>query len=179
MKFNILALFSLIIFSIFIAACGSTPANNAGNGNVNAPKVNTASPVNAVAVTTPTPAQTTNDAPTLSPVYKALCDALLKKDEVAVRKVYSADTLTNFAQQMKENKTASLLKFLEDDVPTGPCSTKNEVITGDKAVAEIVSNIYPNGFKVVYVKENGEWKMTNQSPTFDNVKPSGANPAAK
>ncbi len=102
MKLNILAIFSLIIISAFIGACSGTPANNAGNANGNTQKVNTASPVNAVAVTTPTPAQTTNDAPTLSPVYKALCDALIKKDEAAVRKVYSADTLANFAQQMKD-----------------------------------------------------------------------------
>lgn len=179
MKLNILAIFSLIIISAFIGACSGTPVNNAGNANGNTQKVNTASPVNAVAVTTPTPAQTTNDAPTLSPVYKALCEALIKKDEAAVRKVYSADTLANFAQQMKDNKTASLMKFLEDDVPNGACSTKNEVITGDKAVAEIVSNIYPNGFKVAYVKENGEWKMTNQSPTMDALKPTAANPATK
>ena len=180
MKLNILAIFSLISSSIFIAACGGTPTSNAGNGNGNTQKVNTASPAGPLAVTTPTPAITTNDAPTLTPVYKALCEALLKKDEAAVRRVYSADTLKNFAQQMKDNKVTSLLKFLEDDVPTGPCSVKNEVITGDRAVADLVSNIYgPRGFPLVFVKENGEWKMTNQSPTFDNVKPTGSAPATK
>jgi len=179
MKLNILAIFSLIALSIFISACSGTANNNAPVNTANTPKVDTASPNSPVAVTTPTPAQTTNDAPTLTPVYKALCAALLKKDEAAVKSVYSAATLANFAQQMKDNKVTSLLKFLEDDVPKGDCSAKNEVITGDKAVADIVSSIYPNGFKVVFVKENGEWKMTNQSPTLDNVKPSGVNPATK
>lgn len=179
MKLNILAIFSLITFSILISACSGAATNNAPVNTAVPPKAETASPNSPVAVITPTPAQTTNDAPTLTPVYKALCAGLLKKDEAAVRKVYSAATLTNFAQQMKDNKVTSLLKFLEDDVPKGDCSAKNEIITGDKGVADIVSSIYPNGFKVVFVKENGEWKMTNQSPTFDNVKPSGVNPATK
>lgn len=179
MKLKFSAIFLLITFSILIGACGGPVANNAPANNANTPKVEPASPNSPVAVTTPTPATTTNDAPTLAPVYKAQCDALIKKDEAALRKVYSADTLKNFAEQMKDNKTASLMKFLEDDVPKGPCSAKNEVITGEKAVADIVSSIYPNGFKVVFVKENGEWKMTNQSPTFDAVKPSGLNPATK
>lgn len=179
MKLNILAIFSLITFSIFLGACGGPAANNAPANNANTAKVEPVSPNSPVAVTTPTPATTTNDAPTLAPVYKALCDALVKKDEAAIRKAYTADTLKNFADQMKDNKITSLIKFLEDDIPKGPCSAKNEVITGDKAVAEIVSSIYPNGAKVAFVKENGEWKMTNQSPTFDAVKPSGANPATK
>ena len=179
MKLNILAIFSIIILSAFIGACGgNTPPNNApvNNGNANVPQTNVNSPV---AVTTPTPATTTNDAPTLSPVYKAFCAAFAKKDEAAIRKVYSAETLKNFEEQMKDNNIKSLLKFLEDDDPAGTCSVKNEVITGDKAVGELVARAYPNGFKIVFVKENGEWKMTNQSPTFDAVKPSTAAPATK
>ena len=180
MKLNILALFSLITFSIFIAACSGTANNNAPVNAANTPKVDTASPNSPVAVTTPTPPAVTNEGPTLTPVFKAQCEALIKKDEAAVRKVYSADTLKNFAEQMKDQKITSLIKFLEDDVPSGPCSVKNEVITGDRAVAYLVSNLYPAaGFPIVFVKENGEWKMTNQSPTFDNVKPSAVNPATK
>lgn len=180
MKLNILAIFSILILSAFIVGCGgTTPAANNGptpNTNANIAKTNINSPV---AVTTPTPAATTNDAPTLSPVYKAFCTAFAKKDEAAVRKVYSAETLKNFEEQMKDGNIRSLMKFLEDDDPAGTCSVKNEVITGDKAIGELVAGAYPNGFKVVFVKENGEWKMTNQSPTFDSVKPSAANAAKK
>lgn len=181
MKLNILAIFSILIFSALMGACGGNapaPNNTSSVNNViaNVPKSNVNSPV---AVATATPATTTNDAPTLSPVYKAFCAAFAKKDEAAIRRVYSAETLKNFEEQMKDNNIKSLLKFLEDDDPAGTCSVKNEVITGDKAVGELVAGAYPNGFKVVFVKENGEWKMTNQSPTFDAIKPSAANAAKK
>lgn len=171
MKLNILAIFSIFILSVFIVACGSAPvANNTPAPVISAsiPKTNVTSPV---AVTTPTPASTTNAAPTLTPVYKAFCNAMAKKDEAGIRKVYSAETLKDFDEQMKADKIKTLVKFLEDDDPAGNCSVKNEVITGDKAIGEIVSKDYPNGFKVVFVKENGEWKMTTQSPTFDAIKP--------
>lgn len=171
MKLNILAIFSISVLSILIAACGSAPvANNAPApvNNAAVPKTTVNSPV---AVTTPTPAATTNAAPTLTPVYKAFCDAMAKKNEAGIRKVYSAETLKDFDEQMKADKIKTLVKFLEDDDPAGNCSVKNEVITGDKAIAEIVSKDYPNGFKVVFVKENGEWKMTTQKPTSDAIKP--------
>ena len=179
MKLDILAIFSILTLSVFIAACGSAPvANNAPApvNNASVPKTNVNSPV---AVTTPTPAATTNAAPTLTPVYQAFCSAMSKKDEAGIRKVYSADTLKDFDEQMKANKIKTLVKFLEDDDPAGNCSVKNEVITGEKAVAQIVSKNYPDGFKVVFVKENGEWKMTTQSPTFDAMKPGTPNESAK
>ena len=171
----------ILISSAFIGACGgNTPApNNApavNNGTANVAKTNVNSPV---AVATATPAATTNDAPTLTPVYKAFCAAFAKKDETAIRKVYSAETLKNFEEQMKDGNIKTLIKFLEDDDPAGACSVKNEVITGDKAVGELVAGAYPNGFKIVFVKENGEWKMTNQSPTFDAVKPSTSDSGKK
>lgn len=158
------------IISLFLIGCGSKPAaNNSASPAVNAPANNANNPV---AVTTPTPPSVTNDAPTLTPVYQGFCAAYAKKDEAGIRKAYSADTLKNFEEQMKEEKIPTLVKFLEDDDPKGKCSVKNEAITGDRAVAEIVSSAYPNGFKVLFVKENGEWKMTNKSPTFDEMKQS-------
>ena len=179
MKLNILAIFSILVLSILIAACGGGPVANNSPAPVNSasvPKTNVNSPV---AVTTPTPGTATNVAPTLTPVYQAFCNAMSKKDEAGIRKVYSADTLKDFDEQMKADKIKSLVKFLEDDDPAGNCSVKNEVITGDKAVAEIVSKNYPNGFKVVFIKENGEWKMTTQSPTFDAMKPGAPNAPVK
>ena len=168
----------MITLSAFMGACGGTTSvpNNAPANNANVPKTNAA---NAVAVTTPTPSQVTNDAPNLTAVYKSFCEAMLKKDEAAIRKTYSADTLKNFAEQMKDNNVKSLLKFFEGDMPTGTCSVKDEVITGDRAVGKIVNGSIPNGFTVVFVKENGEWKMTNQSPTFDAAKTNSANTTTK
>ena len=74
---------------------------------------------------------------------------------------------------MKAEKEKSLIKFLEDDKVSGtPCEVTNEEITGDSAVAKIISNKYPNGIPIVFVKENNEWKMTNKSPALDSMKPS-------
>ena len=75
------------------------------------------------------------------------------------------ETIKLFESQMKEDKIKTLVKFLETDEISGKiCEVRNEQITGDTAVAEIRADPYPNGLKVVFVKENGEWKMTNKSP---------------
>ena len=50
------------------------------------------------------------------------------------------------------------------------------MITGDKAVAEIRADPYPNGIKIEFVKEGGEWKITNRSPSVGE-KPKDNNPA--
>ena len=72
---------------------------------------------------------------------------------------------------MKEEKIKSLTKFLEIDKVTDKlCEITNEKIIGDRAIAHIKYDSYPNGVDVVFVKENGSWKMTDESPTFDTVK---------
>lgn len=74
---------------------------------------------------------------------------------------------------MKAEKAKSIIKFLEDDKVSGtPCEVTNEEITGETAIGKIISNKYPNGIKIVFVKENGEWKITNKSPALDSVKQS-------
>ncbi len=153
------------------AACGGGTSNNAPTPNKANPASAT-SPTSAgpLAVTTPTPSQVQNDAPTVAAVYKAFCAAAQKKDEAAVRKIYSADTIRELEKQMKDAGEKSLLKFLEDDIPSGQCSVKNEVVNGDTAIGELVSDLYPNGIKVIFVKENGEWKMTTKSPTVESLK---------
>lgn len=153
------------------AACGGGTANNAPTPN-KAPAASSTSPTSTgpLAVTTPTPSQVQNAAPTVTAVYLAFCAAVQKKDEAAVRKVFSTDTIRELERQMRDDGEKSLLKFIEDDSPSGQCSVKNEVITGDSAVAELVSDLYPNGIKIIFVKENGEWKMTTKSPTVDAIK---------
>ncbi len=149
-----------------MAACGGgpTPANSGNaNGNSN----------NPLATNKPAQDPTTNNAPTLTPVFKAYCDAWVKNDEAALRKVYSSDTIKYFEGQMKLDKEKSLIKSLEIDKVSGtPCEVTNEEITGDTAIGKIISNKYPNGIKIVFIKENGEWKMTNKSPALDSVKQS-------
>lgn len=162
-------IFTLILASLVMSGCGGIVPNTnttTANGNSNNPLE-----------TTKKPEETTkNNAPTLTPVYKAYCDAWVKNDEAALRKVYSAETLKGFEADMKTEKSKSLLKFLVDDKVSGkPCEVKNEKIDGDKGVAEIVSDRYPNGFPIIFVKENGEWKMTTRSPVIDSVRQGAAN----
>lgn len=166
-----IALITALSAATFLSACGGgtpTPNTTANTTNTN----------NAAETTKKTPEPTTNNAPTLSPVLKAYCDAWVKNDEAALRKVYSADVIKEFEAEMKEEKAKSLIKFLEstDKVSGDPCELTNETITGDKAVARMRTNKAPNGMSIEFVKEGGEWKMTNRSPEVTGVKPSA--PAA-
>lgn len=160
---------AVFLFSVALAGCGGPTANV----NVNAVKqdTNNAANTNAQSVT--------NNAPTLTPVFKAYCEAWVKNDEAALRKVYSSETIKSFEKQMKEEKVKSLMKFLEVDRVSGtPCEVANEHITGDKATAMIKSNKYPRGLPVEFVKENGEWKLTNKSAAITSMPSNTASPDA-
>lgn len=165
MKSNILTI-SLIVSALFAAGCG-TPETNVNVNAANARPANAAAAntVNPLGETTPTPAQTTNNAPTLTPVYKAYCAAMVKKDEPALRTIYSKDTIRYFESEMKADGVKSLVEYLsEDQVTNELCEVRNEQINGNNAVAEIRSAGYPNGIRVVFVKEDGQWRLTNRSP---------------
>lgn len=187
---NKLIVFSTLLVSIaMLAGCGGgeQPKTNA-NQNVNAQKTNQNSALTTVK--TPVPA-TTNDAPTLTPVFKAYCDAMTKKNEAALRKIYSAETLKIFEADMKEEGSKNLIEYLSaEQVSNDLCEVRNEKIDGDVGVAEVKTKGMPNGITIKFVKENGEWKITNVVPDFEAVKnaadaqkkanPSPANaPAAK
>lgn len=171
MKLRYFFSISILAASAFVAACGGTaetPANNgnavsAKNANVNGG--NSTSQVNSVAVTTPTPDpnQATNNAPTLTPVYKAYCAAVVKKDDAALRKVWTSDSIQFFETQMKADGIKSLSEYM-DPVTNEVCEVANERFKGDKAVARVKTVSYPSGFDVLFVKEGGEWKMSNISP---------------
>ena len=160
---------TLLATATLISACGgTTETTNTSTANANA---NANRPANANVNKDPLGTEkavqeaTTNNAPTLSPVYKAYCAAWEKKDDKALRSVYSSDTLQDFEQQMKEDNIRSLSEFLsEDNASTSLCEARNEKITGDTATAEVRTKGYPNGITVVFVKENGEWKLTNRRP---------------
>ena len=167
----------LAVISISAAAIGcSDPAstNTANIANANTTKANANSPIG---VTKPGAEQTTNNAPTLAPVFMAYCQAMEKKDEAGIRKVYSKDTLAAFAEGMKDEGAKSLVEYLSiDQVTTALCEIRNEVITGDTAVATVRTAGMPQGnVKVVFVREGNEWKLTNRSPDLDSVKQTAAN----
>jgi hypothetical protein len=81
---------------------------------------------------------------------------------------------------MKEEGVKSLVEFITstDQVPDKPFEVRNEQVTSDTAIAEMRGGSYPNGIKIKFVRENGEWKLTNESPETDSVK-QAANNASK
>lgn len=157
-------LITAIFASLLLAACGDSGQTNTNQTNrVNAANTNTN--VGVTTPTTPTPEATANMAPTLTPVYKAYCAAWVKKDEAALRKIYSSDTIADFEKQMKADNIKTLSDFLSDDKASNElCEARNEKISGDTATAEVRTLGYPNGIVVVFIKENGEWKLTNRRP---------------
>ncbi len=167
---------NLILLSIFIlltfAGCTSTetPSNvvNTTNqvGNLNTNTTNSTGNSNPLNTTGTPKAETINQAETLMPVVKAYCDAIRQKDNDGLKKVLSAETFKMLERDAKDEGKSSVAEFLSgiEDVGTQPCATRNEQINGNTAVAEMTSESYPNGIKIKFIKENGDWKMTNESP---------------
>lgn len=175
MRFNLLFVGLLLILTVILTGCPSAPTPS--NAPANAPGTNTAvnAPTNnnSTISTSPakTPEATTNAAPTLKPVFTAYCDAMTKKDDAALRKVFSAATIKKMEVDMKEEKAKSLADYLAaDGVSNKLCEVTNEKIDGDVGVALVKTEGAPNGFKIKFIKENGEWKLTTDIPDFEEVK---------
>jgi len=171
-------IFITLFFTIFLIGCSTaeTPTNttNTKAANTNAATAGADNPLN----TTKTPeAATTNNAPTLAPVVQNYYEALKKKDDAALRRIFSQATLKTFEADMKSEKKKSLAEYLTESepAPDTPFTVRNEQIQGEAATAEMRGGSYPNGIKIKFVKENGEWKMTNESPEIQSVKQSTAN----
>ena len=152
MRTQIILALAVVWFSVALTGCSGPPANSAGNANMANANANT----NPLETKKPEPEKVTNNAPTLTPVFKAFCDAWAKNDEAALRKVYSKDTIKFFEDQMKLDKAKSLIKYLEptDKVSGNPCEVTNEKIEGDRAVAY--------GYSRTYLKtgeEIGTWRL--------------------
>lgn len=172
-------IYILLFLAIFLIGCGGAAENS--NAPVNAKPTNAnvaAANTNGSLETNRTPtAATTNNAPTLAPVVLRYYEALKGKDEAALRKVYSQATVKSLEADMKDENKKSLVEFITElePVPDKPLETRNERIEGDTAIAEIRGGSYPNGIEIKFVKEGGEWKMTNESPVLNAVKQSAAN----
>ena len=90
--------------------------------------------------------------------------------------------LKSLEADMKDDKEKSLVKFITayEKVPDTPYQVRNEKIEGDSAVAIMSGGSYPNGIALKFVKENGEWKMTNESPEIkSDMKPATNSNTAK
>ena len=170
--------FILLFLTVFLIGCGTAEnpntAINTKSSAANSAISNADNPLN----TTKMPeAATTNNAPTLAPVVQAYYAALKTKNDAALKKIYSQETLKSLEADMKAEKKTSLSAFITEiePVPDRPFEVRNEQIQGDTAFAEMRGGSYPNGIKIKFVRENGEWKMTNESPEIQSVKQSAAN----
>ncbi len=176
----------LLTVTLFFTACG---------GNTEAPKnnVNTTKQTNSnVNVTTngtntPQPAPPTkveapklNEAQTLAAVVTGYGEALKTKNDAALKKVLSASTIQGWEKEMKSEGKTKLAEYIASSeyVEGKPYEVRNEEVKGDEAVAEIKGGSFGVWEKIKFVKENGEWKMTDESPTFDDVQ-KNANTAQK
>lgn len=183
MRFQILFFITILSFAFIFAGCGAnqpTANNSAENKTVNTNSAVTNS--NNPLATSKTPeASTTNAAPTLAPVVQNYYDALKKKDDAALRKVLSQGTIKSTEADMKAEKKTSLSAFITEleKVPDSPVQVRNEKIEGDTGIAEIKGGSYANWTPIKFVKENGEWKMTNESPDFESVKKTANSNSAK
>ena len=177
MTFNKTLILITVLLTFLLSGCSQTEEPK--------PTANTNKPANATnsAVTetnAPPPfngttkqpeAPTTNNAPTLTPVVMAFYEALKKKDEAALKRVFSQKSLKMMEADMKTDEVTSLVEFITNTemIPDRPFEVRNEQIQGDTAVAEIRGGSYPNGIRRIFVKENGEWKMTNDSPELKSA----------
>lgn len=174
--------FILISLTILFIGCGgnsetvntNTTTNTAIKNTANAP----ASANNPLGTTNmSSESASKNDAATVAPVMTAYYEALKKKDDAALRKTLSQATLKSYEKDMKEEGETSLSRFITDLEPVSdkPFEVRNETVIGNEIVAEVRGGSYPNGIKVKFVKENGEWRKTNESP---DVKMSGTAPGS-
>ncbi len=177
MRFQILIFCTILTFTFILTGCPSGGPSGNAVLNTNQTTVSDPNKSNSALNTSKTPTEaTTNDAPTVAPVFKAYCDAMTKKDEAALRKVYSQTTLKYYEQEMKADNVKTLLEYMEaEQVSNKLCEVRNEKIEGDAATAEVKTEGMPNGVKIKFVKENGEWKITNEFPDFDAVKKGAEN----
>lgn len=174
-------LFGILTLGAFSGGCGgaantstnATTANSVAT-NANTARANADNPFNT---TKKVEEATTNRAETVAPVVAAYYEALKKKDDAALRKIYSRETLQSLEADMKEEGAKSLAVFITElePAPDKPFEVRNEKIEGDGIYAEMRGGVYPNGIEIKFVKENGEWKMTNISREVNSVKQAANN----
>ena len=168
MNIRTIVISEVLIFAAFFTGCGGTTDDSVNSTNTNSSntvvvKSNTSNPL---AVSTPVPEQTTNNAPTLGPVVQTFYDALKKKDDALLKSVLSQDFIKSVEDDMTEDNRKGMAIYLAetDVIPDKPLEVRNEKIAGDKAVVEIKGGAYPNWTPFAMVKENGNWKFTGGTP---------------
>jgi len=165
------AVFFILISTGVISLTGCAgPTQTPANSNVNSDlKANSNSSVNAFEGVKKTEESKNNDAQAVAPVVRAYYEALKKKDEAGLRKIYSQAALKELEAAMKDEGQKSLVDYIGSSEPAGekPFEVRNEKIEGDTAIAELKGGSYAAWIKWKFVKENGEWKL---APPSENLK---------
>lgn len=164
--FTLIALVGCVSLVGAAAGCQNTASNNAANTST----VNTNAAVNQNANkavennTAPANTSTSGSVGSLATptdAYKTAYEIRQRKDVAALKKVMSKDVLEFFTEMSKiDNKSLddTLKEFVEK--PQGPSNeTRNEKITGDRAVLEY-KNEKGEWKEMDFEKEGGDWKLT-------------------
>jgi len=173
------------IFIVSIALCltgcfsdepteNSNIESNAPNQNTNISDVNNSNTKNPLETTVANTApKELNEAVTLKPIVDAYCAAINSGDDAALKNIYSKASWNALSADSRSEGQKSVAKYLGDSEPTGgKCRVVNEKMSGDVAEAIVITQTYPKGVPLKFVKEDGNWKMTNQSSDFDAVRQS-------
>jgi hypothetical protein len=181
MRFYIFLLTSALLFT----ACGGTTETPKANTNANGKNLSnvngtTSSPSSSPATVPnngqPAPivkaeAPKVNDAQTLAAVVTAYGEALKTKNDAALKKVLSVSTIQSWEKEMKSEGKTKLAEYIASSeyVEGKPYEVRNEEVKGDEAVAEVKGGSFGVWSKIKFVKENGEWKMTDESPEINDI----------
>lgn len=174
---------TFFIFTLLTIGCGGPPAangnrTNSANGNL----VNANTNVGGIPTNKKEVGPTTNDAPTFGPIVRTYYEALRKKDDALLKTVISNALREKMEAEMKAEKKKGLAAYMAelDRVPDTVIEVRNEKIDGDRGTAELKGGAYVNWSAIGFVKEDGKWKMSNESPEIESVKssaPSSSNTA--
>ncbi len=166
----------LIVFAMSFSSCGGTEeqsGNSTSNTSVQSTPASTPEPSRprelASDISTPTPVATV-EAVTLKPLIDTFCKARRENDEAALRRLYSAATVRSLLAYAKKDGKTSISAYLASEPVGNKCSVVNERIVGNTGEATVITETYPNGVRWTFIKENNEWKITEESSDFTNVK---------
>lgn len=129
----------------------------------------------AIAACNPTPKAGDQSTPTLA--YKALYEAVKKKDHEAIKKTLSKGTLA-----MMESYAGMQKKTLNEVVENGLTETtfaaqlpetRNEKITGDLAILEVKNEKTKAWDALPFAKEDGAWKLAIDTFFKGTMSPTG------
>lgn len=170
MRYQILFLF---ISLTFLISCGGAPEDSNKQGPSNKqmngipPTITNKTNSNSPLGTNKTESVKTGEAPNIAPVVQGYYEALKKKDEAGAKKFLSAAALKYYEDEAKTEKKTWFAYVLEENDPVDEKrEVQNEKVEGEKAVAEIKGGSLGVWTKVVFVKENSEWKFASPEITI-------------